>query len=371
MVASESKPILLVSNTAWNLAHFRRPLIEGLVADGHSIVAAAAPDGSEDRLKALGVRFESLAIRAGGLSPLADLSLLMKLARLIHRERPTRILTFTVKPNVYGPLVARSSGVPCIPTISGLGSALIGGGLLGTLVSGLFRAALASVPRAVFQNADDRDLFVTKGLIDRDRTDLVPGSGIDLTRFSPAPAPSSVPFTFLMIGRLLRDKGVVEYADAGRLLRARGHNVRLRLLGALGVDNPSAVPEADIARYVADETLEHLPPIDDVRPAIAAAHAVVLPSYREGVPMSLLEASAMARPLVATDVAGCRDVVADGVTGFLCPPRDSAALADAMERVMALDPAGRDAMGAAARARVERNFSRERVVEAYRRILAP
>lgn len=370
MVASVSPPVLLVSNTAWNLAHFRRPLIEALVADGRTVIAAAAPDGSEERLTALGVRFVPLAIRAGGLSPLADLSLLLALARLIRRERPADVLTFTVKPNVYGPLAARAAGVPCIPTISGLGSALIGGGLLGALVAGLFRASLAGVPCAVFQNADDRDLFVAKGLVAADRTAIVPGSGVDLARFRPAPLPAGGPFTFLMIGRLLRDKGVVEYAEAARLLRAHGHQVRLRLLGALGVDNPSAVPEADIARYVADGLFEHLPQTDDVRSAIAAAHAVVLPSYREGLPMSLLEASAMARPLVATDVAGCRDVVIDGETGFLCAPHDAAALADAMERMLALDPARRAAMGAAARDRVERHFARDVVVAAYRRILA-
>ena len=370
MAAPLPQRILLLSNAAWNLAHFRRPLIEALVAEGHDVIAAAPPDGKEGALEALGARFEPLAIRAGALSPVADLALLVAIARLLRRLRPDKMLTFTVKPNVYAPLAARVLGVPTYPTISGLGSALIAGGPLGLLVGTMFRAALAKVPTAIFQNEDDRALFVGKGLVSGARTTVVPGSGVDLDRFRPAPFPEHGPFTFLMVGRLLRDKGVAEYAEAGRLLRARGHDVRLRLLGAIGVDNPSAVPQSQVARYVADGLFEHLPPTDDVRPHLADAHAVVLPSYREGLPMSLLEASAVARPMVATDVAGCRDVVVDGENGYLCAPRDAVALADSMERLLTLDRFRLAAMGQAARARVEQRFAKSVVVDAYRRILA-
>ncbi len=369
MRAAPPTTILLVSNTAWNLAHFRRPLIEALAADGHRLVAAAAPDGHEATLDTLGVRFVPLAIDAGSLSPLDDGRLLIRLWRLLRRERPDKVMTFTVKPNIYGSIAARSVGVPAFPTISGIGSSLIAGGPVGLLVAGLFRVALAGAETTIFQNADDRHLFVSRRLVRRERTDLVPGSGIDLDKFRAVPLPDGQPVTFLMIGRMLRDKGVLEYAEAGRLLRERGVDARLKLLGAIGVNNPSALSHADVMRHCVDGSVDYLPPTDDVRSALASAHVVVLPSYREGLPMSLVEAAAMARPLIATDVPGCRDVVRDTENGFLCEPRDSRSLADAMERMLTMDPAARIRMGVSGRDHVERHFSRAAVIETYRKIL--
>lgn len=357
--------VLLLSNSAWNLANFRRPVIEALVGAGHEVVAAGTADGSETLLTALGARFVPLPIDAGGTSPLADARLFANIVGLLRREGPDALLTFTVKPNIYGCLAARLLRLRAIPTVSGLGSAFIGGGRVAAIVERLFRAALASTPTVFFQNGDDRDLFVARGLVAPAKTRLVAGSGIDLDRFRPPPADPPLPFRFLFIGRMLKDKGLEELAEAARIMRTDGVEARIALLGGSGGTNPSAVPESVLARWDADDLFDRLGSTDDVRPHIAGAHCVILPSYREGLPRSLLEGAAMARPLVATDVPGCRDLVVDGETGLLCAARSGPDLARAMRAMIALGPERRAAMGAAGRALVERQFDQRLVAAAY------
>lgn len=356
---------MFVSNCAWNLANFRRPLIEAFVERGDCVVCAAAADGHEALLRGLGADFVDLPVDAGGTSPVADLKLLMAIDRLIRRVRPGAVLTFTIKPNIFGLLAARARGVPAIATISGLGSSFLGGGLTGFVTDRLYRLALAGAQAVMFQNDDDRALFTGRGLVDSGRTRLVAGSGIDLDRFRPAPVEPGGPMRFLLIARLLKDKGLVEYADAARALLDEGLNVQCAVVGPDGGSNPSAVPKSQVERWVRNGTIGYLGATDDVRGAIAAADCVVLPSYREGLPRSLLEGAAMARPLIATDVPGCRAVVEPGVNGLLCAPRSASALALAMRQMAGLDPVVRLAMGAAGRRMVEAQYDQRKVAAAY------
>jgi len=210
-------------------------------------------------------------------------------------------------------------------------------------------------------------LFVEKGLVRRHQAALLPGSGIDLQRFQPYGRPRTADrsFCFLFVGRLLRDKGLVEYAQAARLLCPRWPDVEFAILGFAGSDNRSAVPIAEVERWQREGIVNYLGDTDDVRPFLQDANCVVLPSYREGLPRSLLEAAAMARPMVATDVPGCRDLITNGDNGLLCEVRSPASLAAAMEAMLRLDPAERQAMGQRARARVERDFDQAIVVDAY------
>jgi glycosyltransferase involved in cell wall biosynthesis len=212
-------------------------------------------------------------------------------------------------------------------------------------------------------------LFVERRIVRSDQARVLPGSGVDLERFSPAPQPSG-PTIFLLIARLLRDKGVVEFVEAARRLRAEFPDARFQLLGPIDEGNRSAIGRVEVDRWVADGVVEYLGTMDDVRPAIAAATAVVLPSYREGLPRSLLEGAAMARPLIAADVPGCRAVVDDGVNGYLCRVRDPSSLADAMRRLAQASMAERQAMGEAARRKVQERFSEELVTRAYLEVLA-
>jgi glycosyltransferase involved in cell wall biosynthesis len=253
-----------------------------------------------------------------------------------------------------------------VATISGLGSAFLRGGFLGGLVLRLYRLGLGRAKAVVFQNPTDRALFIDRGLARPEQARLVAGSGIDLARFAPAPPPRpDGAFRFLLIARLLGDKGVVEFVDAARTVKRRHPHARFQLLGGPGGDNPSAVPESELARWAAESMVELLGVSDDVRTQIAEADCIVLPSYREGLPRSLLEGAAMARPLIGSDVPGCRDVIGDGVNGLLCEARSASSLAAAMERMLAMTPSERMEMGAAGRRKVEREFDQARVAAFY------
>ena len=357
--------IIISSNTAWNLANFRKPVIEAFVAAGHEVIAAAPADGHERKLEAMGARFRSLAMRGAGTSPVEDVRLLRAYVTMFRSERPAMFLGFTSKPNIYGSLAARFTGVPTIATISGLGSAFLGGGVLEQVLLRLYRVALGGARAIVFQNPSDRDLFIARGIARPDQARLVAGSGIDLAHFQPAPMEEHDDLRFLLIGRLLLDKGIAEFVEAARIVRCSFPAARFQLLGGPGGDNPSAVAQADIARWSAESIVELLGAKDDVRPQIAAADCIVLPSYREGLPRSLLEGAAMARPLVASDVPGCRDVVEDGINGYLCEVKSAQSLASAMIRIAASSPAERAAMGAAGRRKVTVEFDQRLVADAY------
>ena len=362
--------ILMTVNAAWNIWNFRQPLVKALSADGHRITVLAPPDDSVADLERIGCRFRPLEMSVKGLNPVEDLKLQRRLKRIFLEERPDAILSFTIKNNIFGSQAARTAGVPFVPNVTGLGTAFLSGGLLQTIAEQLYRRAFGKLPIVFFQNEDDRDLFLDRKLVRSDTARLLPGSGIDLVRFARAEMPSAdAPPVFLMIARLLRDKGVIEFVEAARQIKARHPAARFQLLGATGSENRSAIDIATVDAWVAEGVVEYLGTTNDVRPAIAAASCVVLPSYREGAPRTLIEAAAMARPLIATDVPGCRAVVDHDVSGFLCEVRNADSLATAMERLLALSPEARSEMGQAGRAKMEREFDQSLVVAAYREAL--
>ena len=234
------------------------------------------------------------------------------------------------------------------------------------VVKRLYRAALLRAAHLMFLNSDDLAFFRSELLIrDGQSVSLVPGSGVDPKRFAPQPRKDDGKFTFLLAARMLRDKGIVEYVEAGRMIRGRFPNTRFVLLGKADVDNPSAISRAQIEQWQRDGDAEYLGETDDVRPFIAACDAVVLPSYREGLSRILLEAASMMRPIVTTNTAGCRDVVTDGYNGYLCKPRDSADLAAVLEKMLLLPGADRERMAARGRQRIVEQFSEDSVVVAY------
>ncbi len=362
--------ILMTVNAAWNIWNFRRPLVEALASGGHRITVLAPPDDAVPELEQLGCRVCSLEMCVKGLNPLEDLKLQRRFGRIFREERPDAVLSYTIKNNIFGARAAKPADVPFIPNVTGLGTAFLSGKLLQTVTEQLYRRSFAPLPVVFFQNEDDRDLFLERLLVRVDQARLLPGSGIDLDRFSSAamPAPEE-PTTFLMIARLLRDKGVVEFVDAARRVKARHPQARFQLLGAVGSENRSAIGRKTLDTWVAEGVVEYLGTTNDVRAAIAAASCLVLPSYREGAPRTLIEAAAMARPLIATDVPGCRAVVDRDVSGYLCDVKSAESLADAMERFLALLPEEQRAMGAAGRAKMEREFDQRLVVDAYREAL--
>lgn len=362
--------ILLSVNAAWNIWNFRRPLIEALLSDGHRVVILAPKDDAAPKLEAMGCSVHHLEMNVKGLNPLQDGRLILRFRKHFREMEPDAVLSFTIKNNIFGAIAAKSLRIPFIPNVTGLGTAFLSGAVLERAATALYKAAFRKLPVVFFQNEDDRTLFLDRKLVTTAQARCVPGSGIDLDRFAAAALPSDAKApVFLMIARLLRDKGVVEFVDAARLVRELHAGARFQLLGATSAENRSAIDRDTVETWVNDGSIEYLGETDDVRPTIKSAHCVVLPSYREGAPRTLIEAAAMARPLIATDVPGCRSVVDDGTTGFLCAPRDAESLARACEAFVALSPQERSDMGLAGRRKMEREFGHNIVVDAYREAL--
>lgn len=360
--------IVLTVNAAWNIVNFRMPLVEGLLADGYRVTILAPRDEAAEALEAAGCGFVHLEMDRMGLNPGRDLALVARFRRHFKDLRPDAVLGFTIKNNLFGAFAARSLGIPFIPNVTGLGTAFLGGRALRTTARVLYRTAFAGLPTVFLQNSEDLALFVRERMIAPGQARLLPGSGIDLRSFAPAPYPEGGGTTrFLMIARLLRDKGVFEYVDAARQLAAQGIRAHCSLLGAIGYQNRTTIDPAQVAEWQEEGVVDYLGTTDDVRPLISQAHCIVLPSYREGAPRTLIEGAAMARPAVATDVAGCNAVVEDGVTGYLCASRDAADLARAMAEFAALDHAAKARMGMAARGKMEREFAAGVVIKSYRR----
>jgi glycosyltransferase involved in cell wall biosynthesis len=340
-------------------------LIRQLQEAGYDVVALAPTDAFSGRLEEIGVPVVPVAMDSKSLSPVGDLALFHRYRRVLKALRPAVFLGYTAKPNVWGSLAAQSLGIPTINNVSGLGTAFIRRGVLTWIVAALYGFAFRRSSTVFFQNPEDRALFVRRHLVSEEKSGLLPGSGIDLNHFSPVSAENGAAFTFLLVARLLRDKGVGEYVEAARSLRAAYPEARFRMLGFLDVSNRTAIDRAEVEAWEGEGVIEYLGDAEDVRSAIASANCVVLPSYREGLPRTLLEAAAMAKPLIATDVPGCRHVVADGVNGLLCAPRNAAALAGSMAAMLDLPAEARRAMGAAGRARVEAEFDERLVADAY------
>ena len=358
-------PLLLSANSFWNIVNFRGQLIEALVNAGYP-VRIAAPDIDPMWAEARGVETFDILVDRSGLNPVRDGVLWLDYVRLFRRTRPQFYLGFTAKPNIYGSLAAQITGVASLPNVSGLGTAFMSSGPLAGFVSLLYRLAFRRCPIVFFQNPDDRDLFVARNIVEPSQARLLPGSGIDLDRFAPAPMPADHnQMTFLFIGRLLGDKGVREFVEAARVLRGERPAWRFQLLGDIDPGNRTGIVAEQIRQWVSDGLIEHLGHADDVRPFIAGATAVVLPSYREGLPRSLLEGAAMARPLIASDVPGNRQLVEHGVNGLLCAARDAKSLAEVMRQLGSIAPERRAQMGLAGRGLVEREYGVERVVGAY------
>jgi glycosyltransferase involved in cell wall biosynthesis len=357
------KHILILSNAARTLVRFRGHLIQELVGRGHRVTAAAgeSDEAVERTLTGWGVEYRPVNLGRTGMNPLADLSALAALVRLMRSVRPDIFFCYTIKPVVYGLLAARLAGVPRrIALITGLGYAFTEGAeakrrFARRIAQSGYRLSLRFADRVIFQNPDDRAYFLEHGLIGNPQVAaLVAGSGVDLAHYAPAPLPDG-PVTFLMIARLLRDKGVGEFAEAARVMKRTHPETRYVMVGPLD-SNPAAVQPSELEAWGREGIVEYRGALADVRPEIAGCHVFVLPSYyREGMPRTLLEAAAMGRAIITTDLPGCRETVVEGNNGLLVPPRDPDALAEAMRR-FAEDRAYVAAAGAASLALARERF---------------
>ena len=363
------KKILISINTAWNLLNFRTGLIKGLISSGFEVIAVAPQDKYVHGLELLGCRFVHLEMHNQGTNPIRDLILLWSYWRLLKTEKPDLCLFYTIKPNVYGSLTSRLCGIPFINNVSGLGAVFIKGGFLKQFVSALYKLAFKNSNRVFFQNCDDLRLFVENRLVKEELTDVLPGSGINLKQFIPSVdlirKPPEYLFRFLLIARLLKDKGVFEFVNAAQLLKESGFKAEFCLLGFLDVQNPAAISSEQIKKWTELELVKYLGESDDVREHIALADCVVLPSYREGTPRSLLEAASMAKPIITTNVVGCKEVVEHGVNGFLCEEKNAHDLALKMKEMILLSDYQKKLMGQKGRIKMEKEFDEQIVIQNY------
>lgn len=365
---SSGLTIALCCHSAFCAANFRGGLVRELTNKGHRVIVIAPPDPQyEAVLRSFGAEFSAWRLRSQGKAPFAEAAAILHLASLLRQLRPNVVFTYTVKPVIYGAIASRLCAVPAIPVITGLGYVFLNNDWVSKLARRLYGWTLRWSKEVWFLNSVDEQTFRQAGILGSSPVHFLPGEGVNTDHFAPVDEPASRKpnvsgaLTFLMLSRLLKDKGVLEFIGAARIVKAKFPWARFQLLGAIDANNPSAIAPEQVAAWQEEGVVQHLGTLQDVRPAIHAADCVVLPSYREGLPRSLLEASAMCKPLIATDVPGCRDVVEHTVTGLLCAPQNEADLAAQMLSILKLSPQEREAMGKNGRAFVRRRFD-ERIV---------
>lgn len=302
-----------------------------------------------------------------GTNPIQDIKTTMGFYRLYKQINPDIVLHWTIKPNIYGTIACGLLDIKTINNIAGLGTLFIKQNFVTEIAKWLYKYSQSKADKIFFQNRDDFDMFIDENLVDKSRCAILPGSGVDTGRFLPMryEKPADV-FVFLLVARMLWDKGIGEYVEASRIIQNKYKNVEFQMLGFLDVDNHSAVSKEQMKKWVDAGHVNYLGVSDDVKTEIAKAECVVLPSfYREGTPRVLLESASMAKPIITTDSVGCRDVVDDGVNGYLCEVRNSQDLADKMEMMLKLSSDDRKAMGKAGRDKMILQFDEKIVIDKY------
>ncbi len=356
----EGRKILIVANSTWNIYNFRLNVLRALQKEGCELIVAAPVDDYIFYQK----RFPQIRhvhldhLNRKGTNPLEDWKLIRQMIRLYQRERPDLILQYTIKPNIYGSFAARFCRIPAISVITGLGYSYIHNGYLFRLVEELYRWSLYHNPRVIFENQDDRLLFVEKGIIKPSQGVSVKGCGVNVEYFTPM-APSETnngQLIFTFVGRLLYDKGLYEFIQTAQRIRRARSRVAFWVVGELDEGNPASVNKRELNQWIKSGVIEYKGFANDVRPIIAQSDCIVLPSYREAIARSLTEAMAMGKPVIATDTAGCREAVEHGKNGFLVPVKDADALADAVDCLIDLGEEARSDMGRYGREKTIREF---------------
>lgn len=361
--------MFVVNNPAFFMSH-RVPVALAAQQAGYDVHVATMDGPAVAEIQALGMTHHAIPMTRSGKHPLQELNTLRALVRLFRRVRPDVVHLVTIKPVLYGGIAARLARVPgMVAAISGLGFVFLSNSLkmrlVRAVVARLYRVALGHPnSRVIFQNANDRDLLKSLGAVRDEQVVMIRGAGVDLDAYRATPEPPSPPVVVTMVARLLRDKGVREFIEAASILRKRGLPVRMQLVGGVDAGNPTSATQQEVDAWQRDGAVEALGERSDIASLYAACHIAVLPSYREGLPKSLIEAAASGRAVVTTDVPGCRDAIEPGKTGLLVPVRDAPALADAIARLVE-DAALRQSMGEAGRKLAESEFDIRRVARVH------
>lgn len=357
--------IAIVINTSWNIYNFRMGLIKSLKANGIEVHTIAPEDEFSTLLVQNDCNYTALPMDNTGTNPIKDIGLTYRLFKVYKRIKPDLILHFTIKPNIYGTAAATLLGIPVINNVSGLGTIFMNNSYVNRLARFMYKVAFRYPKQVFFQNSDDRDLFIKLKLIKPEISALLPGSGIDLGHFMPKAFKKNKEFTFLLISRLIYEKGIIEYVEAVKALKSKGVNAKFQLLGATDPSHKRGITTEMLEQWINSNIIEYLGTTDDVRQFIDKADCIVLPSYREGTPRTLLEAASSGKPIVATNVPGCNHVVENNYNGFLCKLKDAEDLAVKMSNMLLLNEETLALMGKNGRKKVETQFDEKIVVEKY------
>lgn len=361
------KKIVISANTSWYLYNFRKNTILALIKEGHKVYCVCPTDNYSERLNSLGSTHHNVSIDSGGTNPFKDLVTLLQLIRIFVRLKPDVIFNFTPKNNVYGAFAGRLVKAKVVNNIAGLGAVFIEKTLTSKIAQLLYKSSQVFVSKIFFQNEDDKKLFADSGIASNVEKERIPGSGVDLERFKPINRTNDGKVKFILIARMLKEKGVELYVNAARKMKTQfGDNVEFNLLGFLDVDNPGAILKQQMDKWVEEGVVKYLGVSDAVEEVMSKMDCVVLPSYyREGVPKSLLEAGALGKPIITTDSIGCKETVDAGVNGYLCKPRSESSLLNCMELFFNLPLTEREKMGEASRFKMEKQFSEKIIIQKY------
>jgi len=359
------KKIVLSSNTSWSIYNFRLGLIKELLKE-YKVIIVAPKDEYSQRLIDLGCEYYDIPIDNKGTNSLKDIKTMINFYKLYRKINPDLIFHYTIKPNIYGTIAAKLCNIPSIAITTGLGYAFINDNLITKIVKLLYKFSFKFACQVWFLNQDDYQVFINQNLIDKEKGYVLPGEGINTEKFKPVDIEKKDNiFRFLLIARMLWDKGVGEYVEAAKIIKQKYKNVEFLLLGAVGVDNPTAISKEQIDKWQQEGLVKYLGTTDDVKSEIAKADCIVLPSYREGTSRVLLESAAMTKPIIATNVPGCNNIVDDGINGFLCELKNGRDLADKMEKMLNLSEEERIKMGKAGREKTIRESDEKIVINKY------
>ena len=357
--------IIISINTTWNIYNFRKGILEALLSKGYEVIALATTDVFTANLEAMGVKCIPIKINSKGINPFADIYLIRNYYSVFKRHKPDVILSYTIKPNIYGNIAAGLLKIPVINNISGLGTIFIKSNLLTLIGKRLYKRALRYSNHVFFQNNDDRHFFLDAKLMEVSKSSVIPGSGVDTNKFK-SKKTKNFGKQFLFVGRLLRDKGIIEYLEAAMMLLKEHPFLEFLIVGEIDSKNKTAISKSELDFYLKQSPqIKYLGNSNNIIEVLNGIDVMVLPSYREGLSKSLLEAAAMTIPIVTTNVSGCKEVVIDNYNGFLCAPRNTDSLLGAMIKMTKLKPSDRHQMGLNGRDLVVKKFKEEFVVSEY------
>ncbi len=363
-----TKTVAFVANSSWALFNYRLKLMSLLRSLGFKVIAVAPLDEYSQRLIDEGFEHFPIPMKGDSVNPVNELASFVGLLTAYRQLKPDFALQFSIKPNVYGSLIAPFFGIKCINNIAGLGTLFEKRNFKYFVGKFLYLISQRFSKWVFFQNNEDHHLFVSNYLVSKHTCSILPGSGVDLERFKPCnfEKKDSGKLKFLLLGRMLWSKGIQEFVDAAAIIKEDFPNIEFSLLGFMDCENPSAVPQAKIDEWEHSGLVQYLGVSDDVQSIISQYDCVVLPSYyREGTPRSLLESAAMSKPIITTDNVGCRDVVDDGQNGFICAIQSSKDLVRAMLAFIELSPNQRRKMGEMSRLKMEREYSEQIIFDKY------